>query len=111
MAIKFLTKREFIKLPPKSVVFNRLGISTKLLEPSEMSKEELEQRIGLWHITGWRDNQYIQVPLEFVEKRTIKYCGLDKVLVIWKKRGLNSRKALDFKREIERSLKDQKLYF
>lgn len=110
MAIKFLTKYEFVNLPPGAVVWNRKGIGSQLWEPSNRSKEELEAGVGLWYQLGWKDTQFIEVPLEYVEKKRVAKDGFLRIDVDWKKSGVGKWKVLNFKKAIERFCKDKKLF-
>lgn len=104
--IRFLTKIEFINLLQGSVVWNRLGIHSQLWEPSSFYKEELDNNCGLWYQLGWRDNQFIEVPDEYIEKKVIR----DRVKVSWIKKGKGFRKALAFKKSLEQFCIDKGLF-
>ena len=97
----FLDRESFINLPNGSIVYNRLGFMNCLWSPTPYVKEELRRGVGLWSQIGWKDNQYIEVPIEYVKEVPVKRYSQVEYELRWKDKGLNSKKANKFRHFIK----------
>jgi len=103
---KFLTKEEFNKLPSDSVIWNRKGVRSKLFNPENLLIEGLNYLEGKLGVFEWSDDQFVEIPKEFVKRAYRTYSDREEVIV-WK----TDMKTCEYKKQLELFCKNQGLYF